>query len=93
MCLSVDEWRSRFPRCEESEGRQFAHELVLHLTRLHEAGTLTADFLQVAFTALSKAVELDSLFRKTVINAMKCLETHVVQQASLPRAALVGALA
>lgn len=93
MCLSVEEWRSRFPRCDESENRQFAHELVLHLTRLHEAGTLTADFLQVAFGALGKAVELDGLFREKVIDAMKCLETHDVQQASLPRAALMGSMA
>lgn len=79
MCLSVDEWRSRFPSGTASERQQFAHELVGHVTTLHEAGKLTADFLQIAVGSLGQAVELDGLFTAMATEALKCLEAQAIR--------------
>lgn len=56
----------------------FAHDLVLHVTRLHEANTLTADFLQLAIAALGKSIQLDATFISMVADALRCLEARAL---------------
>ena len=76
MCLSVDEWRSQFPSSADSEQRQFAHDLVAHITDLHEAGKLTADFLHIAVRSLDQSVRLEGDFLASAMKALKCLEVQ-----------------
>lgn len=86
VCFSVQAWRSRFPIGEGLAHQQFAHDLVWHITLLHEAGRLTADFLQLAVGSLGKSLELDAEFRAMVVDALKCLEARAAGLAPPPTA-------